>query len=733
MYFLRWLAIFNIQLSNASQIYIQQLPLYTSHFWRTSIIFSFQQYSLHQKFTEFISNLESAHLLCRKSSQFTLCHKTNSQFPDTVHTTAYLLFIHSCSVSIMDKDKIILLLLAAFRNTKVSADLLCRREKVVAMVEAAAQHITYVTRGSRDHLTPVLRTLRAAFPGRTWQEGGVGNQWTLLQLGTCLKLKDFSKFLQLLKSSECVSYVRNGSAVIFQSGDVISYHAVIFPLKHARKVNTTRGPEVNMDSDVEAFDIVPLRPTLILSSSYMYISNLMENPTPPYILDMPQTEEISTAQVNAKTLFRATLYNNMQCFRDIREGKFQIFRSAAKLIMGPIHDDLIESSCFLSLPQDTIDIMQINLANNRTTINKFWPSCLHNMVVSLFGRNPPVDWSYLDNGCKGNEIALLAVAVTITTVTVLGNVFVLVVILATGLVREATFLLRASLAVADLLLGAMPAALAVHDSISLMRGGLSLRDLSPDTIHVNFTQLSVRQPPGFQQLRFERRGYPMACSVVFNISCIVSLLSLALMSVERFFVVLGRPLGRRLVSTGVCISWLVSVALSLLINWRQSRGFSFVGYFDPITKLTISMGAGAPSVSFFVFYLVVTILSAAGVLTILLIVATLAALHRSNRIAKNKLSIHSAVRDEEMLRVTWTLLHMALLFGLSSVPVAVDALADLPRARPVAHFFAWWLFVAGASWNWALYSLSGGKFRKHVLQLLVRRRGNDRGGRNNAK
>lgn len=733
MYFLRWLAIFNIQLSDASQIYIQQLPLYTSHFWRTSVIFSFQQYSLHQKFTEFISNLESAHLLCRKSSQFTLCHRTNNHFPDTLRTTAYLLFIHSCSVSIMDKDKIILLLLAAFRSTRVGADSLCRRERVVAMVEAAAQHITFVTRGARDHLTPVLRSLRVAFPQSMWQEGGVGNQWTLLQLGVCLKLKDISNFLQLLKSSECVSYARNGSTVIFQSGDAVSYHAVIFPLKHARRVSTNQDPSVSMGNDTEGFEIVPLRPTLIFSSSYLYITKLMENPTPQYLLDMPQTEKISTAQVNAKTIFRATLYSNMQCLRDIREGKFQIFRSEAKLVIGPIHDDLIESSCFFSLPKDIIDVMQINLANNRTTINKFWPSCLHNMVISLFGRDQPLDWSYLDYGCKANEIALLAVAVTITAVTVLGNVFVLAVILATGLVQEATFLLRASLAVADLLLGAMPAALAVHDSILIMRGGLSLRDLSPDTIHVNFSQLSVRQPPGFQQLRFERHGYPMACSVVFNVSCIVSLLSLALMSVERLSVVLGRPLNRRFVSTGVGVSWLVGVALSLLINWRQRRGLSFVGYFDPITKLTISMGAGAPSVSFFAFYLVVSILSVAGALTVMLIVATLAALHRSNRIAKNKLSIHSAVRDEEMLRLTRTLLHMVLLFGLSSVPVAVDALADLARSRPVAHFFAWWLFVAGASWNWALYSLSGGKFRKHVIQLLARLHGKGRGGRNVAK
>ncbi|ROT72895.1 putative histamine H2 receptor-like [Penaeus vannamei] len=658
---------------------------------------------------------------------------TNNHFPDTLRTTAYLLFIHSCSVSIMDKDKIILLLLAAFRSTRVGADSLCRRERVVAMVEAAAQHITFVTRGARDHLTPVLRSLRVAFPQSMWQEGGVGNQWTLLQLGVCLKLKDISNFLQLLKSSECVSYAKNGSTVIFQSGDAVSYHAVIFPLKHARRVSTNQDPSVSMDNDTEGFEIVPLRPTLIFSSSYLYITKLMENPTPQYLLDMPQTEKISTAQVNAKTIFRATLYSNMQCLRDIREGKFQIFRSEAKLVIGPIHDDLIESSCFFSLPKDIIDVMQTNLANNRTTINKFWPSCLHNMVISLFGRDQPLDWSYLDYGCKANEIALLAVAVTITAVTVLGNVFVLAVILATGLVQEATFLLRASLAVADLLLGAMPAALAVHDSISIMRGGLSLRDLSPDTIHVNFSQLSVRQPPGFQQLRFERHGYPMACSVVFNVSCIVSLLSLALMSVERLSVVLGRPLNRRFVSTGVGVSWLVGVALSLLINWRQRRGLSFVGYFDPITKLTISMGAGAPSVSFFAFYLVVSILSVAGALTVMLIVATLAALHRSNRIAKNKLSIHSAVRDEEMLRLTWTLLHMVLLFGLSSVPVAVDALADLARSRPVAHFFAWWLFVAGASWNWALYSLSGGKFRKHVIQLLARLHGKGRGGRNVAK
>lgn len=627
-------------------------------------------------------------------------------------------------MSIMDRDKIILLLLTAFRSMRLSADYLWQREKVVAMVEEASQHISYVIRGSRVHLQPFISTLRTAFSGSTWQEGAVGNQWTLLELGACLKLKDTSKFLHLRKSSECVYYAKNGSVVMFQSGDALLYHAVIFPLRPAKEVSSFQGSSDRLKSNVETLDIVYLLPTLILPSSYLYTSELIENPTPLYILNMPQTELISTAQTNAKTIFRANLYDNIQCLRDINERKFQIFRSAAVLIIGPMHNDLIESSCFLSLPQDIINTIQINVANNRTTINKFWPSCLYNMVISMFGRDQlvEVEWSYLDYSCKGTEIALLAVAVTITAVTVLGNMFVLVAILATGLVQEATFLLRASLAVADLLLGMMPAALAVHDSISLMRGSLSLRDLNPDTIHVNFSQLSVRQPPGFQQLRFERHGYPMACSVIFNVSCIVSLLSLALMSVEHFFVVLGRSLSQRLVSEGVCVSWLVSFALSLFINCRQSQGLSFAGYFDPITKLTISMGASAPSVSFYAFYLVVSIMSVAAVLVILLIVATLATLHRSNRIAKKKLSIHSAVRDKEILRVTLTLLYMVFLFGLSSVPMAVDALADLPRLHPVAQFFAWWLFLAGSSWNWALYSIIGGKFRKHVCQLLVRRR-----------
>lgn len=218
-------------MSNTSQICIQQLPLYTSHSWRTSIIFSFQQYSSHQIFTEFIRSLENAHMFCRKSFLFTLCHRPNSQFPNTLHKTVYLLFIHNCSVSIMDRDKIILLLLTAFRSMRLSADYLWQREKVVAMVEEASQHISYVIRGSRVHLQPFISTLRTAFSGSTWQEGAVGNQWTLLELGACLKLKDTSKFLHLLKSSECVYYAKNGSVVMFQSGDALSYHAVIFPIK----------------------------------------------------------------------------------------------------------------------------------------------------------------------------------------------------------------------------------------------------------------------------------------------------------------------------------------------------------------------------------------------------------------------------------------------------------------------------------------------------------------------
>ncbi|KAK4323528.1 hypothetical protein Pmani_005762 [Petrolisthes manimaculis] len=301
-----------------------------------------------------------------------------------------------------------------------------------------------------------------------------------------------------------------------------------------------------------------------------------------------------------------------------------------------------------------------------------------------------------------------------------GNIFVLTVMAKSKLFQETTFIIRASLASADLLMGLVPASLAVYDHISLMNGRLTLRDLSNDFLLTSFPYIVASQSPGFQQLRFQRKSFlPVLASFTFNVSAMVSLLTLALLSLERLWVMRGRPLSRKFMVRGVLLSWLVGLLLSFLVSWRK-EGIELAGYFDPVTKLTLNIGAGATSVSGWVFYLEVSVMGVAGTTVIVCGITTLVLFMSHNRLSSSILKIHSSNRDNEVRRTTIIFGLMVVMFIIGVGLVAVDITANLAVTNPLAHWFSWWVFVAASSWNWALYTLSGGRFRNQIRNLLPR-------------
>ncbi|KAK3881763.1 hypothetical protein Pcinc_013796 [Petrolisthes cinctipes] len=301
-----------------------------------------------------------------------------------------------------------------------------------------------------------------------------------------------------------------------------------------------------------------------------------------------------------------------------------------------------------------------------------------------------------------------------------GNIFVLTVMAKSKLIQETTFIIRASLASADLLMGLVPASLAVYDHISLMNGRLTLRDLSKDFLLTSFPYIVASQSPGFQQLRFQRKSFlPVLASFTFNVSAMVSLLTLALLSLERLWVMRGRPLSRTFMVRGVLLSWLVGLLLSFLVSWRK-EGIELAGYFDPVTKLTLNIGAGATSVSGWVFYLEVSVMGVAGTTVIVCGITTLVLFMSHHRLSSSILKIHSSNRDNEVRRTTITFVLMVVMFIIGVGLVAVDITANLAVTNPLAHWLSWWVFVAASSWNWALYTLSGGRFRNQIRNLLPR-------------
>lgn len=379
------------------------------------------------------------------------------------------------------------------------------------------------------------------------------------------------------------------------------------------------------------------------------------------------------------------------------------------------HSNGGSSSCFTTLPDSLWNNLQMRVMLNGTDFPHDWEDLWY--YETKYSRETPIiTWEQLSQDCQIEQIFLLVVAVLVTIITVIGNVFILLVIVSTGLVYQDTFLIRTALAIADLLLGLMPAALAVFDHMTLMSGTTTLGHLLPKTFWPGLAhESSAKMQLEFHLLRFERGGYPLACAIVLTLSMSFSMFILALLSIERLCVVFGKPLRRSSIVLGLALAFVVSLLISLMLNWCHDHR-AFTGYFDPVTKLTLGVNATYVDTTEWRFVVSIVIWVVTGVTVVVVTVVTLLQLRRHDQQARENLTIHSAHRVPEMRRLTETLTYMVLLFTLSCVPCILDIATDL--RWPVGHHLAWWTFMAGSSWNWALYTLRGEKFWRHAKGLF---------------
>ncbi|XP_068244236.1 uncharacterized protein [Palaemon carinicauda] len=730
--FFEWLAAMDAKLSKISQEFILNQLSFGTHVMVNNIIFAFNfKDNRHRAFITFVSDLQKSEFHCISSDYFTVCSNGSNIFPNSWRTIGYLVIIHNCSVTVTDWDKIVLLLITQFQDSGFTIDYLCQKNTVVIAVQAPSHQVTYSTKGSAEESENVLQMLKTASPSWTWKRDIIIRPWnTLISNGWCVHISDPTYIQHYLGMAACIYYSKNNISIFLQVPSRV-YRIDVFPLTHGNKSSV-------ISSFTSLNDIIKWHKTLIITSSDIHSSkeivlhSLDSAPVYPELTQFySQNEEgtISSVKVFTKIMIRAMLTNNSQCFEDLIKKRFYYYQSDDMSIIGPIMEDFTGSSCFLSLPIRTMEMLQFYLKHNMTTCNKFWTSCFYNMIITYL-KNPPVaiDWDYLPSYCKAKEIALLTVSIAITLVTVVGNLLVLSVIFSTNLIKDETFLLRTSLAIADLLLGIFPATWSVFDHISLMVGKINLQHFDPNSIYAGFKEMSLIQPLGFQQIRFERYGYPVLSCIMFNISANVSLLTLAMMSIETYRGIVFKPLNHRQILGGIFLTWTVGITLSVLVN-RREDGWSFTGYFDPITKLTTSMGSSAPSVSLFVFYLQVIVLGGAALIIIIVTIIALATFSYKNHKTMQKLTIHSKMRADKNWKATQTFLLMVALFGVSVIPMVVDVIMDLSNTNPVGHFFSWWLFIAGTSWNWALYSARSSKFGQELRKLLKRRKTNGKKGK----
>ncbi|XP_076033940.1 uncharacterized protein LOC143020910 [Oratosquilla oratoria] len=362
----------------------------------------------------------------------------------------------------------------------------------------------------------------------------------------------------------------------------------------------------------------------------------------------------------------------------------------------------------------------------KETVNLFWPACGNLYSIVITEKFIASEWQYLSTGCQVTQIFFLAITAVITLVTIGGNSFVLYVIHKFRMyeIRShgAPFFILRSLAVADLLTGVFPGTLAVWDQHCLMTGELTFRKLvyPSDRQYLWFTKL--RNVASLGDLRFEREGYPVLCGYVLSVSSIVSLLMLFLLSVERYRGVRNLSFPCVPAAASVATSWIVASIMGLIL-FNRDDGFRPTGYFDPISKLTVSTAVTVHS-SLIIFWLQVAFVGFLGCSMIFITFFTFYThvSYRLRREKETKVILHApenvAMQDLKYFFMFFT---MMFLYLVSCLPLAVNTFFGLSEVAPVLQFLAWWLFMAGGSWNWYIYSYRRGPFRRNLEKLAKRR------------
>ncbi|XP_036435513.1 beta-3 adrenergic receptor [Colossoma macropomum] len=311
----------------------------------------------------------------------------------------------------------------------------------------------------------------------------------------------------------------------------------------------------------------------------------------------------------------------------------------------------------------------------------------------------------------GRAVALLFMLL-LAAATLLGNSLTLAVLLGTRRYRTPHGYLKASLAVADLTVGALVVPLSVHAELALALGGPAPAWTA---------RASVSGSGGDGAL------HPCALvGPVFAGCTLVSISTIFLLTVERAVAVL-RPLHRDVVVTRrrtgalIALSWLGSffLAVSPLLFGRD-----VALEYNPCSRMcTYAPRAAASALLLFPAF-DFTLLGAAVLVNLVSLGSLRRHSRRRRRLAGNEGAGTSAgarrLPSGADIRAARSIGALTLAFTASFSPVAVLVVGNARGNEWCGFsFFAFWGLAANSCWNVVIYSAGERRFRQRALRLLT--------------
>lgn len=365
-------------------------------------------------------------------------------------------------------------------------------------------------------------------------------------------------------------------------------------------------------------------------------------------------------------------------------------------------------------------------------INLFFPCCypLHTVVWNGIPEERGVNryWDYLPFWCRVSEVSLAAVVVCTGVTGTLGNLLVIIVLLRSNHRGEESSILRTSLAFADLSTSIFVVIPSFYYHVMPIRGYIDIGEK-----YVTF-QLGIHNASGTDRYNTNIRviqGYRLFQGLTFGVCSIVSLLTLFLLSVERF-IATGRALRYQhyftipRVKFSVVLTWSIAILDTLFFVFDGNGGFELT--WSTMAKIPISVSnrkvGAVMRWAHSVHVLMLVFLCLSTVTLSLLSIRNF--VREQTRVVSEWRALGMRVSGpfaSENRHILTTMCIMTLLFATSTGPrglrLAFYHTGYLFLKDDLFEYLSWWFFLASCSWNPWIYNMRSRQFRKDVEDFFL--------------
>lgn len=310
----------------------------------------------------------------------------------------------------------------------------------------------------------------------------------------------------------------------------------------------------------------------------------------------------------------------------------------------------------------------------------------------------------------GGRVALLLFMLLLAAAILVGNLVALAVLLGTKALRTPQGYLKASLAAADLAVGAVVVPLSVYAEARLLAAGPAPEWTRSDSRAVTFHPCSVVGP-------------------VFAGCTLVSISTIFLMTVERSVAVL-RPLHRGAVVTRgrtaalIALSWGGSFLLA--VAPLLTGGEIALEYNACSRMCNYALGGGAgglsrPAWNILLLFPAFDFTLLGG--TVVVNVVSLSSIRRHSRRRKHLAGADGRAASKPSssdIKAARTIGALTVAFTASFTPIAVFVVGNVLGNRWCGFSFAaFWVLTSNSCWNVVIYSVRDRRFRTRACQIFT--------------